>query len=344
MDVVSLLSIAAGFALVVAVIVDGFVTVFVIGGGPGFISSRIADRIWRLAIRWHDPSSRLSHSGLRAVGPLVLLLALLFWLGGLVVGWALVFVPGAFEGPEATGLADRLLFSAQMIIGRGGNDPRLSLDGDGWNFVQVVASLSGIAVLSLGLAYVLPVLGAVAHRRSIASMVHAMGETVDEIRDLAARLEGGGQVELHLISLTPAISFTAERHRSYPVLHYFHSSELRTALAPAIAKLCLLVRDGFPEAEKVDESVIRPLARAVRELLEALSHMGLEEFAHQLDDPDCRNLSATPMNTDPDHGGNEVPPIGWLKAYVAFDGWEWDPIARHDREYTREPREADAED
>ena len=324
-------SIALGALLVLATLVDVFMTVFMIGGGAGPQSRVLADRAWRLALRVHSPRSARSHSWLRAAGPLILLLVLLAWVLELTLAWALVFVPRAFVSSGDVDFLDRLEFGAKAVIGRTGNSPALSVAGDGWESVQALAGLSGVTLVSVGLAYVLPILGAVAHKRSIAATIHTLGDGVDEMRALG-RTRGGSSFELHLVSLIPSISLCAERHRSYPVLHYFHSRDRHAALAPAIAKVALLTRGDLDEADKVDATVVMPLDRAIANLLDALCTMGLERYAEDLGRLDD-GLEAIRLEPWSASSSAPVPTTGWLEAYVAFDGWSWEEIVAGDSEH-----------
>lgn len=316
-----------GTALILFTLVDVFVTVLMIGGGAGPQSRFLADRAWRLALRAHDTASARSHSLMRAAGPLIVLLILIAWTLELVLGWALLFPAGAFEEPSSLGFADRLLFASNAIIGRSGNSPALGVDGDGWEMLHSLAGLSGVFILSVGLAYVLPILGAVAHKRSIAAKIHTLGDGVADMLELG-RTPGGSSFELHLVALADQIVLTAERHRAYPVLHYFHSHDRHAALAPAVAKIALLLQDDLEDVDKVDATVRVPLERAIANLLGVVSSMGLARYARDvpdLDDGAMPVIELDPAASDGAHRG--AIPVRWLEAYVRFDGWEWETVA-----------------
>ena len=317
-----------GTLLVAWVLMDAFVTVFMIGGGAGPQSKIVAERTWRVALRLHDRSSTRSHSLMRAAGPLIVLLVLLCWVVQLVFGWSLVFPAHSFiESSDPIQFADRLLFAANAVLGRTGNSPSLSVDGDGWEVLHALAGLSGVFIVSVGLAYVLPILAAVAHKRSVAATIHALGDGVDDMLALG-RTSGGSSFELHLVALVGEIGQTAERHRAYPVLHYFHSHDRHAALAPAVAKISLLLRDDLGGVDKVDDTVRKPLERAIANLFAALSGMDLTAYAHRLPDLDgdaLTSIDPDPAKGDDDH--NCPVPVAWLEAYVRFDGWEWTEVA-----------------
>lgn len=329
----SVLSIVAGVALLGFALLDLFGTVFMISGGAGPQSRRLADRAWRLALRLHDPGSDKSHSLLRAAGPAIVLLVVLVWVAEFTLAWTLVFVPDAFTSPADLSFEDRFTFAAQAVSGRGGNRPQVETADGAWEVVHWLSGLTGVTLVSLGLAYVLPVIASVAHKRSIAAMVHALGDSVDEMRAVAARA-GGGSFELHLIALAPQISWSAERHRAYPVLHYFHSRDRHAALAPAIAKLVLLVEDGMPQCPAVDATVTVPLGRSVRNLLGALADMGLGDYAETAEGVDPETLERTRLDPDNDAAAGALPDVDVVRAYVGFDGWDWAEVEEGNRNTT----------
>lgn len=266
-------------------------------------------------------------------------IVLFMWVLELTLAWALVFIPPAFESPAEVTFEDRFNFAAHTIIGRSNNSPQLKLGAGGWETLSAFAGLTGVALVSLGLAYVLPLIGAIAHKRSTAAMVHALGDSVDFMRATIREAEEGGSFELQLLALTPAIILTAERQRSYPVLHYFHSANRHAALAPAMAKLALLLRKEIPAAPKIDITVTRPIFRAIHNLLGALEDGGLASYAR--DDPTIDNDALDAIGIGPlDRWEADQPPsIEWLKAYVQFDGWPWEDLLQGDEGDIAEVRE-----
>lgn len=316
-----------GAALILFTLFDVFKTVFMIGGGAGPQSGFLADRAWRRALRFHDPERERSHSRMRSAGPLIVLMILMVWTFELVLGWALVFPATAFEEPDSHVFADRLLFATTAVVGRAGNTPPLAVDGDGWEILHSLAGLTGVFILSVGIAYVLPILGAVAHKRSVAAKIHTLGDSVADMLALG-RTSGGSSFELHLVALVGEIGLTAERHRAYPVLHYFHSHDRHAALAPAVAKIALLLQEDLEDVDKVDPTVRIPLERAIANLLGAVSAMGLSRYARDVPDLDDSAMDGIELDPSSPGGAHDgAIPTRWLEAYVRFDGWQWSTVA-----------------
>ena len=325
----------AGAALLLFALYDVFATVLIIGDGAGPQSRVVADRSWRLAIALHDPDSEGSHSRMRSVGPLIVLLVLTVWVLEFTLAWALVFVPEAFSNGGRAHFDDRLVFAAQTVLGRGGNSPALEVADGGWELLHSLAGLTGVVLVSVGLAYVLPILSSVAQKRSVAASINGIGSSVDEMRELAAA--AGGELPAadalgpHLVTMANQVTLVAERHRAYPVLHYFHSRDYHAAFAPALVKLALLVRDA-PEADvRVHPGVSRLVEQSAMDVLEAVARMGLSRYARGRDDIDDDDL--VELVIDPSRASAKdmpSPPLAWMRAYVQFDGWGWEEIERGD--------------
>lgn len=329
MELTSVVSLVAGLALLVVVLSDLFATVFLLGGGGGRQTSFVATRMWQGALWIHERRSEGSHSRLRAAGPLILLSGILLWIVELTLAWALIHVPEAFDTAEPIAFHDRLVFAAGKVVGRGRNEVELLASDGVWDALGSVAGATGVVIISMTLAYVLPVLDAVTQKRSAASHMHTLGNSVAAMRDMVARSEGGGEIAWHLETLTVMIVGIAERHRAYPVLHYFHSRDPHAALALGVARVTGLVRGGLPGASSVDATVLWPLARALHDLLGAVQSMGLGEFADshpELDQQRLHEVGIEPLS-EPVH---EPPSREWIKAYVLYDGWDWQLVADDD--------------
>jgi hypothetical protein len=92
--VMTILSTAAGIALIAVVLRDIFDTLFA-PRSRGGISSRLAHTLWRMIRR----VARSRPGILPVAGPSILLAVIGFWTAGLALGWALVYwphLPGAF--------------------------------------------------------------------------------------------------------------------------------------------------------------------------------------------------------------------------------------------------------
>jgi hypothetical protein len=283
------------------------VEVFGTSSGAGPLSGRLAKLMWRLYLRLHQRGSRRSHSMLRAAGPVIMFTIILSWVAVLIIAWALIFVPDAFAKPSAVSFWDRLVFSSKAILGRGGNSPALKASNTVWEFARGFAGLSGVTMVTLALAYILPIRSAVVQKRKLALTISTLGDTRRAMMQLKAGVPEGDSFELHLIALVPMVALTVENHRAYPILHYFHSSDRRTALPLAIASLVAFLEEDHPDAPAIDRSVTEPLGRVLVNLFKEFASLGLPGHEGALERDE-----------------RPLPTKEAVRAYVKYDGWEED--------------------
>lgn len=343
----ALFTTVVGAALIVAVLVDMVTTTVAVSAGAGPITKRVTRPLWRLTLALHRRS--VSHRLLRIAGPVILFVVIATWLVGLILGWALVFgqegslVEQGLDGPVPA--FGRVYFAAGMVLGRGAS--AIGAASEVWRFVEQLAAASGVALLSLSIAYVLPVVGAVVRKREVAAYVSTLGGSPDEILLTAWDGESFGQLDLHLIALTPMVSRLAQDHLAYPILHYFHSGERYTAIGPSIVALdeaLTVLEDAVGDGHRLDTPSIRPLRTAIDAYLRTLTRVSVDPAdtplpwpvfdgyrAHELPLRGHEDIEATLEEQDDRRR--------LLAGFLHHDAWTEEDLHAFDRE--RFSREAD---
>lgn len=272
MEILAVLAVGFGVVLVAVALYDLLATTVAVSLGTGPVTHRLAQQVWRgfLALYERRPSHRLLAWG----GPVILVVVVLTWLVLLVAGWSLVVSwPGALvtgETGTAPSALERVLVAGSLVVGRA--SPAIEPAGGLWLLVTQAAGLSGLVLLSLAIAYILPVVNAVVDSRQTASYIATLGHTPEAVLKRAWNGQDFGVLRLHLIALTAMINRLAEDHLAYPVIHYFHSVERHTALGPSIAVLddTLTVLDACKQDGRLEPSTIVPLRAAITEFLDTL--------------------------------------------------------------------------
>ena len=250
-----------GALLVLATLYDGLKTTLSAQGGAP-ITSALSAGLWGLL--GHGPAHSLSR---RAAGGTILASYPVAWTLLLWAGWTLVFASaeGAVVDASSQAPADlpaRVYFVGFTLFTLGNGDYVPA--GPTWRVLTGVASFTGLFLVTLAITYLLPVVQAVAQKRSLAGRIHALGATGAQI---ATGSRGpGSSFERQLESISADLTLHAERHLVYPVLHYFESDEPRNALAPRLAALSdalLLLRHGLPEADRPDPTALGSLESAL---------------------------------------------------------------------------------
>lgn len=334
-----------GAVLIVTVLTDMVITTVAVSAGAGPITKRVIRPLWRVTLALHRRS--VSHRLLRAAGPAIIFAVIATWLVGLILGWALVFGQGGslveqgLDGPVPA--FGRVYFAAGMVLGRGATV--IGASSDIWRFVEQLAAASGVALLSLSIAYVLPVVGAVVRKREVAAYIATLGGSPDEILLTAWDGDGFGQLDLHLIALTPMITRLAQDHLAYPIVHYFHSGERHTAIGPNIVALdeaLTILDDALDDAHRLDSPSIRPLRTAVDAFLHTLPRISVEPAERPLAWP---VLSGYRANELPLRAREDVEATlseqderrRLLAGFLHHDAWTEEDVHAFDRErFTRE--------
>lgn len=317
-----------GGILVVVTLYDLAATVIGTGRGAGPLTGPVAERLWQGMLAIHQ---RTRHpTTLRRTGPSILVFIFVFWVSSLILGWAMVF--GARESvfevdtDQPLGFLGKVYFAAMTILGRGSSAGRPSTDS--WQFLEMVAGVTGILLLSLAIAYFIPVVQAVVFKRKVALYITSLGESPEEILDTAWNGRDLGEFHLHLLALTPMITDLSQRYLAYPIVHYFHSSERATALGPSLVALDEVLTTNarliHPKARVPDFATV-PLRRAITALLQTLDVQFVEAVDADVDTKALDNLrsSGVPVVDElPDDPFSETTERRrLLRGYLEHDGW-----------------------
>ena len=324
------LLIAAGVVLVTGTLLDVYVTTISMRGAGPF-SSRVMKGMWRPAAS----STRLSHRGLEIYGSLVLPATILLWSAALYVGWTLVFLADPDAVVSATTGApaewwERAYFTGYTISTLGNGELRPG--GVVWQAFTVVASVSGLLIITLAITYVTPVMSAVVAKRRVARMVVGLGATPADMLENGWDGQTFQRLSSQLTGLSPALAELAQQHMAYPVLHYFHSAERGTALAPAMAVLddmLTLMRFGVDPEHRLDAVTLNTTVAAFDVLLTALHAAHIDPADEVPAPPALAVLDRLdiPRVADEQYGAHVdglTQRRALLLGFVHSDGWTWD--------------------
>ncbi|ELY98067.1 potassium channel family protein [Natrialba asiatica] len=347
----------AGTVVLAAVIVDLLWTTLWVDGGSGPLSGRLTTGVWHGLRRVTDNYPR----ALSLAGPIILALTLAMWIGLIWLGWTLLFAGGTTAladsqtGDPAT-WAGRLYYVAYTMFTSGNGDytPTSSV----WELVSSFTTATGMAFVTLGVSYVLSVLGAVSEKRAFASDVTGLGERSEAFvrtswtgdvapSDYDSETDGrrpdGGRageaqnpfsgLELPLESLASQLSLLAEQHKSYPILHYYHSEQAMQASAVAVPILddaLTLFRHGVPADEQLDPTLVENARTSVDSYLETLDTAFIDPAEEVPPEPELERLREEGIPTVSDEEFDAAlaelsDRRRKLLGVVRADAWEWPP-------------------
>ncbi|WP_226006944.1 potassium channel family protein [Natrinema salinisoli] len=326
---------AAGIAILVAAIVDIIWTTLWVDGGSGPLSGRLTTAVWRGIRIIGGKHDRV----LSIAGPLILILTLAMWIGLIWIGWTIIFSsePLAVVSSRTGGPADwwgRFYYVAYTMFTDGNGDYTPVYGGDVWEVASAFTTATGMAFVTLGVSYVLTVLGAVSDKRSFASTVTGLGERSEALVRTGWTGEDFQGVDLVLESLASELSLLAEQHKAYPILHYYHSEQADRASAVAVPifdEALMLLRYGVPDEHSPDPAVVETGRSSAQSYLETLDTAFIDPAPSVPRAPDLDRLRDDDIPTVSDQEFAEAlaevtDRRRQLLAVVKADAWEWPPV------------------
>ena len=323
-----------GAALILLTLADLLATAVSVGHGAGPLTGRIAQGVWRmlLSIRKWVGSDRVLVAG----GPLILLAVISVWVLLLIIGWSIVFGRPetllAVQDGQPVPVFGRVRYAASIVIGRGSSAVQPS--GSVYEILEPIAAVSGLTALSLSIAYVLPVVQGVVAKRSLALYMSTLGHSPQDVLIRAWNGERLGQLDLHLIALTPRVAQVAQSHLAYPIIHYFHSTNRATALGPSIVTIdqALTAHELLDDSVAIDTMATEPLREAIDDFLDTLRYAFVEPADVEVAPGDERmtetreRLAEAGLPLDAENrtelSEEDVARNRLLRGYLADDGWE----------------------
>lgn len=319
-----------GLVVLAALVIDaGWTTLWPDrSGGP--LSSRIA------AFAWRHASEFLSgrNTALSLLGPIILALVLLLWVSLLWAGWFLIFSSGEASVVHATSREvasgfDRVYFVGYTVFTLGNGD--LAPNGAPWQLATVLATGSGLVLVTLAITYLISVLGAVVNKRTFAARVHAIAETPEDFVKNSWDGAAFTGLDLVLSSMAEQLGRLATQHLAYPVIHYYHPSGRRGSTAVAVAVLddaVTVLASGVAPHARPSRAVLRSVRGSVEGYLETLSGGPVRwaDAEPPLPNLDDVRLAGIPTVDDTEYQAEREPARDRrrkLRGLVESDGWAW---------------------
>ncbi|MCU4742033.1 potassium channel family protein [Natronoglomus mannanivorans] len=328
------LFLAVGIVVLVAVIVDIIWTTLWVDGGSGPLSGRLTTWTWRGLRSVGDDHPKV----LSTAGPLVLTLTLAMWIALLWIGWAFLFAVDetALVSTHTGATADwsgRFYYVAYTMFTNGNGDytPTTST----WEIASSFTTATGMAFVTLGVSYVLTVLGAVSEKRSFASDVTGLGRRSEAfVRAGWADEDEFRGLDLPLESLSTQLSLLADQHKAYPILHYYHSEQADRASAvavPILDEALTLFRHGVTDDAQPNPTLVENARASTDSYLQTLDTAFVEPADDVPPPPNLDRLREEGIPTvDDEEFGETLEELRErrrkLLGVVRADAWQWPPV------------------
>ncbi|TQQ78739.1 two pore domain potassium channel family protein [Halonotius terrestris] len=322
-----------GIVILGVTVIDLLWTTLWVDGGAGPLSSRLTSWVWQKLRSIGSQRSRM----LSLSGPLILTLTLVMWVGFIWAGWTFIFAGGDpslidTRDPGPASWTGRIYFVAYTMFTMGNGD--FTPANGVWQIATALTTASGMLFVTLAVSYVLNVLSAVSQKRSFAGSVTGLGDRSETfVRNGWDDGDFRG-LDLPINTLSSDLDLLAEQHKSYPILHYYHSEQAKTSSAMAVAifdEATTILRHGVPEADRPTHALITNARSSADSYLETLSGA----FIHPADEtpppPDLDRLHEADVPTVSDAEFDDavddlLDRRRKLLGMVTADEWHWPPV------------------
>lgn len=327
----------AGVGLLALGFGDAMLTTTAIGEFRGPLTRGLSVSLWR-GVR--ALTSRSDSALLRATGSAVVLSVVSAWVLAIWLGWALVFsgTPGAVihaDSGEPASFASTIYFTATSVATTGTGD--FVPASDGWRLLTGLTSVSGIAVITLAVTYLVPIIQAAVNRLHLAQRLNNMGSTPYDILTRHYDGEGFDAFEQRIPALVDELTQLRAEHLAYPVLHFMHGSRPERAFAPRVAALdeaLSILQHGVDEKVHPSSRVVRPLREAIDALLHTVVSQAFARPSREV--PPAPSLgpvreAGIPTREEASFAegiNEEEDRRRELLSYVRDDSWAWSDVYR----------------
>jgi hypothetical protein len=228
-----------GAVLILAILLDVFLTVLYARVGTGFISHPLACLVWR-AFKWGSKLfGRHRPTVLGLCGPMIIVVVTATWVFLLMLGSAMIVHPALGSSITATGGGPTPtdFFTAMYMVGDGMTTVGTSDLAPRTPFFKMFStfnSLIGIAIITLTVTYLLEIYNALQNRNTLALKLHFASGGTGDAAEILAGIGPQGKFEAgyaHLAEIGAEVTAFKESHHFYSVLLYFRFREPHYAMS-----------------------------------------------------------------------------------------------------------------
>jgi hypothetical protein len=266
---VVIVSTLAGAILIGAAVYDVFHTLFHASGGGGGVSDWIARNVWSIFRRL---SEYTRETLLNWAGAAAMAAVMLFWISGVVLGFALLYLPHMpekFVAAPGLNISEYGSFIDALNLSIGS---LITLTGDVMPRSQWIRLLMGLeavlgfALLTASISWLLSVYPVLQSRKAIG---HAVSLLLNAEKEIGSRVEELPGSDAQQVLQTLATNLTAVRSElmHFPITFYFREAEAES-LTGVLEYLGTLAERGLSHREPSVRIAATMLGGALEDLLE----------------------------------------------------------------------------
>lgn len=206
--------------------------------GAGFLTAFTTKNLWRLCVQL---CKRLNNNFLlRYAGVLIVCATLLQWI---VLLWTSAFIVALSDELSIINaqtklpatILEKLYVTGYSLSSMGNGD--FTGSSELWKLFITLLSFNGLVVVTVSLTFLIQVLEGVSSKRALSSGISSLGTTPEDILLNAWNGKDFSALNMPVLLLAGQISALAEKHLSYPVLHYYYTENRSKSLPINLAIL-----------------------------------------------------------------------------------------------------------
>lgn len=326
-----------GILIQIVVIIDIFKTILYINGA-GYLSHFASKTIWKLFF-WASKENGRSPL-LNLCGPIILVFFLFMWISLIWLGVSLMFIADpdsilqGMTGEPAT-VVGKIYYVGYILTSLGNGD--YSAAHGTWQIVSNLMGIHSMIFISLGIAYLIPILQAVIDKRTLSVQIAMLGSNPIEIIKNGYNGKNFSALYHRFETLETLLIKHGERHLAYPILHYFHANDMTYALPLNLAALdeAMIIQKVY----QIDDSANSFHWHALKHSLDNF-YLRLEpKFLIGTNQPPpfnyekqlaaiFDNLSLQPSTSELKHLEHHRKKV---IGYVKSDGWRWEDVLKENK-------------
>lgn len=258
-------------------ILDFIWTTLWVDGGTGPITKKISRFTWQTIRKISGDHPKI----LSLTGPLILSFTLLMWIMLLWVGWTLVFAGAADsianpQNSQPITWIDRIYYAGYLIftLGNGDFSPQLA-----WSKIaSILATGTGMLFITLGVTYLLSVLGAVTQKRAFSESVEGVGQNGKQFVLNAWNGKDFKDLNLLLNTLAAQLGTIIAQHKAYPILHFYYAEDKKENIPNAVVILdeaLNLIHYGTQREVQPNQVVLQEIRSTIKNYIDTLNAISI---------------------------------------------------------------------
>lgn len=226
-----------GLFLYIITALDIIKTTFSTHGG-GKITNLVSKLVWSSFFAATGKNGRAKF--LEYAGPAILISILLSWVLSLWVGFFLILMFDKDTVVNSTTLSsasalEKLYYAGFTLSSLGVGDYKAS--NNLWRIMSSISAFSGLAFITAAITYFVPLLSAVTLQNKLSLYISSMGATPQQILINSWNGKDFSSLYENVSVLCQLLMQHTMNHHSYPVIHYYHTSNSKLTIAPSIVLL-----------------------------------------------------------------------------------------------------------